>query len=83
MVGNHPIVHERPERLKLLVFDGFRLVTLHFARFIDATIARHKVIVIDFNHDDGRSALAARYCTLNYRTFMNVSVIRFHASNGW
>lgn len=41
-----------------LVFDGFLLRDI--ARFIEATIARRKVIVIDFNHDDVRGALAAR-----------------------
>lgn len=56
--GQSPTIHER---LKLLVFDGFRLVTLHFARFIVATIARRKVIVIDFNHDDSRGVLAAGF----------------------
>lgn len=38
-----------------------RFVTLHFARFIEATIARRKVIVIGFNHDDVRGALAAHF----------------------
>jgi len=53
-----PTIHER---LKLLVFDGSLLVILYFVRFIEATIARCKVIVIDFNHDDVRGALAARF----------------------
>lgn len=57
--GNRRAIHER---LTLLVFDGFLLVTLHFAHILSyATIARRKVIVIDFNHDDVRGALAARF----------------------